>query len=265
MRWTRERGVLGIHKTNYVVKTTELAEKPRAVRGNGVFWGFTKRITLLKKRNSQRNRAAGAETGCFRDSQNELRCFNNGIGGGNRAVGAVSKGKAVRAAARCQKSVRKTQIGRARRHYPHGGEVTRQKLCAGKMRGGNSASGQAGNHIIGIPAASSATYGIRQCGDSYSSPFFHYYNIIVRLSGFFRSRPESPVIRAFRLVKSACFISLRRGLTNISCGGIISAQKNKCSFRHAGCTRTIVRYHRAVILTAKQNKCSINPEEVMNF
>ena len=49
-----------------------------------------------------------------------------------RAAGAVSKWKAVRAAARCQKSVRKTQIGRARRHYPHGGEVTRQKLCAGK-------------------------------------------------------------------------------------------------------------------------------------
>lgn len=96
-----------------------------------------------------------------------------------RAAGAVSKWKAVRAAARCQKSVRKTQIGRARRHYPHGGEVTRQKLCAGKMRGGNSASGQAGNHIIGIPAASSATYGRRQCGDGCSSPFFHYYNIIV--------------------------------------------------------------------------------------
>ena len=85
----------------------------------------------------------------------------------------------AQAAARCQKSVRKTQIGRARRHYPHGGEVTRQKLCAGKMRGGNSASGQAGNHIIGIPAASSATYGRRQCGDGCSSPFFHYYNIIV--------------------------------------------------------------------------------------
>ena len=91
------------------------------------------------------------------------------------------------------------------------------------------------------------------------------YRDLFDLSGFFRSRPESPVIRAFRLVKSACFISLRRGLTNISCGGIISAQKNKCSFWHAGCTRTIVRYHRAVILTAKQNKCSINPEEVMNF
>lgn len=155
-----------------------------------------------------------------------------------------------------------------RRHSLHGGEVTRQKLCVGKMRGGNSASGQAGNHIIGIPAASFATYGRRQCGDGCSSPFFHYYNIIVTFlicRDFFRSRPESHVIRAFRLVKSACFISLRRGLTNISCGGIISAQKNKCSFWHAGCTRTIVRYHRAVILTAKQNKCSINPEEVMNF
>nr|DAT70587.1 MAG TPA: hypothetical protein [Caudoviricetes sp.] len=28
-RWTRERGVFGIHKTNYVVKTTEFAERPR--------------------------------------------------------------------------------------------------------------------------------------------------------------------------------------------------------------------------------------------
>ena len=151
MRWTRKRGVFGIYKTNYVVKTTELGRKPRGGRGKGVFSGIAKRITLLKQRNW----------------------------GGNRAAGAVSKWKAVRAAARCQKSVRKTQIGRARRHYPHGGEVTRQKLCAGKKRGGNSASGQAGNHIIGIPAASSATYGRRQCGDGCSSPFFHYYNIIV--------------------------------------------------------------------------------------
>ena len=74
VRWTRERGVLGIHKTNYVVKTTELGEetarhaqklgvlgiyktnyvvkttelgrKPRGGRGKGVFSGFTKRITL---------------------------------------------------------------------------------------------------------------------------------------------------------------------------------------------------------------------------
>ena len=45
-RWTRERGVLGIHKMNYVVKTTELGRKPRGGRGNGVFSGFTKRITL---------------------------------------------------------------------------------------------------------------------------------------------------------------------------------------------------------------------------
>ena len=51
-----------------------------------VFWGFTKRITLLKQRNWGGNRAPGAETGCFWDSQNELRCKNNGIGGGNRAA-----------------------------------------------------------------------------------------------------------------------------------------------------------------------------------
>ena len=74
-------GVFGNHKMNYVVKTTELAEKPRAGRGNWVFSGFTKRITLLKQRNSRRDRAACAETGCFGDSQNELRCKNNGIRG----------------------------------------------------------------------------------------------------------------------------------------------------------------------------------------
>ena len=74
-------GVFGNHKTNYVVKTTEFGVKPRAVRGNGVFSRFTKRITLLKQRNWGGNRAAGAETGCFGDSQNELRCKNNGIRG----------------------------------------------------------------------------------------------------------------------------------------------------------------------------------------
>ena len=45
-RRAQKLGVFGIHKTNYVVKTTEFAEKPRGGRGNGVFWGFTKRITL---------------------------------------------------------------------------------------------------------------------------------------------------------------------------------------------------------------------------
>jgi len=37
VRWTRERGVLGIHKTNYVVKTTELGEETaRHARKRGV-------------------------------------------------------------------------------------------------------------------------------------------------------------------------------------------------------------------------------------
>ena len=80
-RRARKRGVFGIYKTNYVVKTTELAERPRAVRGNGVFSGITKRITLLKQRNWRGNRAVDEETGCFRDSQNESRCKNNGIRG----------------------------------------------------------------------------------------------------------------------------------------------------------------------------------------
>ena len=73
-RRARKRGVFGNHKMNYVVKTTELAEKPRAGRGNGVIWEFTKRITLLKQRNSQRNRAVDEGKGCFGDSQNEFRC-----------------------------------------------------------------------------------------------------------------------------------------------------------------------------------------------
>ena len=36
-RRAQKRGVLGIHKTNYVVKTTELGRKPRAVRGVLIF------------------------------------------------------------------------------------------------------------------------------------------------------------------------------------------------------------------------------------
>ena len=46
-----------------------------------MFSGIAKRITLLKQRNWGGNRAAGAETGCFGNSQNELRCKNNGIRG----------------------------------------------------------------------------------------------------------------------------------------------------------------------------------------
>nr|DAT70588.1 MAG TPA: hypothetical protein [Caudoviricetes sp.] len=37
---------MGIYKTNYVVKTTELGRKPRGGRGNRVFSGIAKRITL---------------------------------------------------------------------------------------------------------------------------------------------------------------------------------------------------------------------------
>jgi len=36
-RWTRKLGVFGIHKTNYVVKTTELGRKPRGGRGVLIF------------------------------------------------------------------------------------------------------------------------------------------------------------------------------------------------------------------------------------
>ena len=41
-RRARKRGVFEIHKTNYVVKTTELGRKPRGRCGNWVFSGFTK-------------------------------------------------------------------------------------------------------------------------------------------------------------------------------------------------------------------------------
>ena len=61
-----------------------------------------------------------------------------------------------------------------------------KKLC-----GGNSASRQPGNHIIGIPAASSATYGRRQCGDLYYRRFF--INIIYReIIGIFSIAPRKP-------------------------------------------------------------------------
>ncbi|MFR5889662.1 MAG: hypothetical protein ACLUFM_01500 [Lachnospiraceae bacterium] len=54
----------------------------------------SQRITLLKQRNSRRNRAAGAEARVFRDSQNELRCKNNGIGEKPRGVRGVLTGAA---------------------------------------------------------------------------------------------------------------------------------------------------------------------------
>ena len=41
-RRAREWGIFEIYKMNYVVKTTEFAEKPRGGRGNGVFSGIAK-------------------------------------------------------------------------------------------------------------------------------------------------------------------------------------------------------------------------------
>ena len=57
---------------NYVVKTTEFAGELRAGRGNGVFSGFTKRITLLKQRNSRGKLRGG------RDRQRE-NCAGGGV------------------------------------------------------------------------------------------------------------------------------------------------------------------------------------------
>lgn len=45
-RRARKRGVLGIHKTNYVVKTTELGRKPRGVRGVLIFRSTAEKMGL---------------------------------------------------------------------------------------------------------------------------------------------------------------------------------------------------------------------------
>ena len=124
VRWTRKPGVFGNRKTNYVVKTTELGRKLRAVRGNGVFWGFTERITLLKQRNWRENRAPDAETGCFRDSQNELRCKNNGIRG-ETARRAQKRG--VLGIHKTNYVVKTTELGRK----PRGRCVQQMESCAG--------------------------------------------------------------------------------------------------------------------------------------
>ena len=58
-----------------------------------MFLGFTKRITLLKQRNWGGNRAPDAETGCYGDLQNELRCKNNGIGEETARRAQSAKGK----------------------------------------------------------------------------------------------------------------------------------------------------------------------------
>lgn len=79
------------------------------------------------------------------------------------------------------------------RRRGYAAKIMRRKNARRKF--GKRASGQAGNHIIGIPAASSATYGRRQCGDGCSSPFFHYYNIIVTFlicRDFFDRAPKAP-------------------------------------------------------------------------
>ena len=74
MRWTRERGVLGIHKTNYVVKTTELGRKPRAGRGNVGVFGNRKTNYVVKTTELGRKPRGERGNGVFWDSQNELRC-----------------------------------------------------------------------------------------------------------------------------------------------------------------------------------------------
>ena len=80
-RRARKRGVLGIYKINYVVKTTELAERSRGVRRNvGVFGNHKTNYVVKTTELGRKPRAGRGNLGIFRDSQNELRCKNNGIG-----------------------------------------------------------------------------------------------------------------------------------------------------------------------------------------
>ena len=79
VRRVRRQGVFRISKMIYVVKTTEFEVDAFAEHGDRVFSGFRKRFTLLKQRNSKSARPPSTATGYFPDSQNDLRCQNNGI------------------------------------------------------------------------------------------------------------------------------------------------------------------------------------------
>ena len=79
VRRARRQGVFRLSKMIYVVKTTEFEVGAFAEHGDMVFSGFRKRFTLLKQRNSKSERPPSTATGYFPDSQNDLRCQNNGI------------------------------------------------------------------------------------------------------------------------------------------------------------------------------------------
>lgn len=64
-RRARKRGVLGIYKINYVVKTTELAERSRAGRGNRVFFGNHKTNYVVKTTELGRKPRAVRGNGVF--------------------------------------------------------------------------------------------------------------------------------------------------------------------------------------------------------
>ena len=59
VRQVRKLGVLGIHKTNYVVKTTEFAERPRAGRGTVGVLGIHKTNYVVKTTELERKPRAG--------------------------------------------------------------------------------------------------------------------------------------------------------------------------------------------------------------
>ena len=61
-RRARKRGIWGIHKTNYVVKTTELGRKPRAGRGNvGVFGNHKMNYVVKTTEFGERSRGGDGE------------------------------------------------------------------------------------------------------------------------------------------------------------------------------------------------------------
>ena len=119
----RKRGVFGIHKTNYVVKTTELGRKPRGRCGQ------------------QMESCAGGGT-------LSKKCAKNANWTGAAALSPRRRGYAAK--------------------------IMRRKNARRKF--GKQATGE--SHYRN-PCGIIRNICRRQCGDGCSSPFFHYYNIIV--------------------------------------------------------------------------------------
>ena len=93
-RRARKRGVFGIHKTNYVVKTTEFAEKPRAGRGNVGAFGNHKMNYVVKTTEFAERPRGGRGVLIFRSTAGKMgqaaACWRakSADGGGNRRTSA---------------------------------------------------------------------------------------------------------------------------------------------------------------------------------